>query len=167
MDTSLETPRPPIRKADLLVFDREDRRLLLVEVKLRVKSPEVVATLRRDLDDFDFPFGMLVDRDQIRIFDREHPEPILVLPTATIFGAYHPDFRTYYISELYLKNMTECWLADFAIFWKSPQPPGMDALSRIGVAERLYRCTIDGERELWDGAPLHRDELPDELRFGA
>src|SRR6185312_9485856 len=114
------------------------------------------------------PYWMFADLDNIIIFSygdgSKLPPAELFIRTATVLGAYDPEFGRKRIFDEYLLALVEAWLRDFAFDWRSANPPAMKELTEIGLAGRLKGGTTHREVPLadLDPDPLRGNQLCDE-----
>jgi hypothetical protein len=150
--------------ADILAFDREGHPVLLVEAKAMLGADAIAKDWLIQLmsylrsDGTDIPFGMLVDLEEIQIFQSQADDPstpILKLRTAEVLKAYDAEFEHKRIFDIYLAALVEAWLRDFAFDWRSATPPAMEELSEIGLAQRLKGGTTRREVVLAGGVSLY------------
>src|SRR5438552_2330046 len=120
--------------ADIIVVDRDERPVALVDVETRVASREQLEHWSRQLDQShpSILFGIFVDLEDIRLFKRQRGTfaPIAALRTREVLGHYAPEFAgkdTRYGSiqsfHDYIETLVTAWLRDLADHWKSEQPP--------------------------------------------
>ena len=132
--------------ADLIITDPDGHSLLFVEVKARpVSNDQAGRTLPDQVDRYGFHYGMLVDPEVIRIYQRDQTDPIACLSTTEALRPYDPNFEanTRWTFHDYLQGMIESWLADFTSAWRHKQPPHFAALTEIGLATCLVGSRID------------------------
>ena len=134
--------------ADIVIDDRDERPLGLVQVKARVATPEQLEDWRHRLDRShrSILFGMLVDPETIWLLKRERGTFALIadLKAREVLGHYAPEFagqETRYGSiqffHDYLETLVSAWLRDLADHWKSENPPGTAELAGTGLLERI------------------------------
>jgi hypothetical protein len=130
------------RVADLLVEDAEGENVLVVKTRAGVFEDLYISwhvDYLRSLDTH-APFGMLVDREKIRVIEFAEWDGATfaaVLDTAEVLSSYEPDYRSKRVYQYYMEGLTGAWLADLALHWKHPKPPGTDELARIGLLQRI------------------------------
>lgn len=156
--------------ADLVVFDREDRPVLIVaadgkkiEPRYRESYREILRSIRRNI-----PFAILADPEEIAVYRKDRTRTLVHLasiPTREILRAYDPVPDRGRFSKDLLAGMIDAWILDFQSHWKFPMPPGSETLAALGLSGRL-----DGGRSKREVRlaclPLPGDELSDELRDG-
>jgi hypothetical protein len=136
--------------ADIIVIDRDDRPIALVEVKPGVATREELQDWTRLLDHShpSILFGIFVDLEDIYLFRRDVREgtfaPVAKLGTREILRHYDPDFAgkdTRYGSIQFFLDLVEtlvtAWLRDLAYHWKSEHPPGVEELAPTGLLEMI------------------------------
>jgi hypothetical protein len=136
--------------ADIIVEDRDERPIALVEVKPRVASREELQDWTHQLDHShpSILFGMFVDLEDIHLLRRDVREGTFVsianLRTREILKHYAPEFAgkdTRYgsiqIFQDLLETLVTAWLRDLAYHWKSESPPGTEDLSSTGLIEMI------------------------------
>lgn len=134
--------------ADIIAEDRNEEPVLYAEVLIQPASREDLERFTAEFLSADcrFSHGMLIDPEKMTVLRRDvdHPGSVIELKTADILNHYSPDFRNQIprrgsamVFHDYLRGLSEVWLDDLAFQWKSESPPGADALSRIGLLERL------------------------------
>jgi len=134
--------------ADIVIDDRDDRPLGLVQVKAKVATSEQIEDWRHRLDRShrSILFGILADPETIWLFKRERGTfaSITDLKAREVLGHYAPDFAgsdTRYGSiqffREYLETLVSAWLRDFAYHWKSESPPGTADLAGTGLLEGI------------------------------
>ncbi len=158
--------------ADLVVFDRQDRPVLIVAAEGGKIQPrylesyrEVLQSIRRNI-----PFAILADSEEIAVYRKERTWRLVHLasiPTREVLLAYDPVPDRGRISKDLLAGMIAAWIRDLAIHWKLPTPPASETMVALGLTGRL-----DGGCWMKRGVrlaclPLRGDELPHELRDGA
>jgi hypothetical protein len=139
---------------DIIVQDREDRPIGVVEVKSRIDSrsaaQEQLFTQINGLSHL-YPtlsFGLLVDPEEIDVFRREATGgrmiPVAHLKTREILRHYAPEFAgkdTRYAGFQFFEDLMvtllTSWLRDLAYRWKSEHPPGLEDLASTGLLEKL------------------------------
>lgn len=129
--------------ADIVGFDREERPVLVVEVKagrsdiVRIKE-QLVLNLEAVIPSV--PFGMTVTDRTIQAFrwDGERlSDPVFESNTADILSVYDSEFSQKQVFEYYLIVLVDVWLHDVAYRWKSEVPPGYPQLEKAGIAHLL------------------------------
>lgn len=130
-------------RADILVFDRNDDPVMLVEIKARTQESsfdreQMTQYLRETVETI--PYAMLVTLNTIQIFSWNGSSfsELFLTSTAEALSFYEPDFSHKTIYEYYLTALVESWLRDIAYHWKSETPPLLEELRAIGLAERLH-----------------------------
>jgi hypothetical protein len=155
---------------DLLAIDREDRPVLIGEVKQKDEPAD--AALARIQDFLEFadlavPFVMIVDHDRIAIYrgDEElRDEPVFSARTKPILGYlsdYYRESRRRVGTDL-LRGLALSWLHDISFRWRSKTtfPPAYEELERIGLAPLLKDAIFD-EEVAFGGYRLYRDKPSD------
>jgi hypothetical protein len=134
---------------DLIVEDREDKPILIVEVKSVESGADGLFQLIAYLQSADppIPFGMLVDPERIRLVSQDvsNPSsPVIELSSVDVLQNYDPEFEgmntpygTKKIFQYYLTGLVQSWLNDLAGHWKYGEPPGSAELARSGLLERM------------------------------
>jgi hypothetical protein len=162
---------------DLLAVDREDRPVLIGEVKQ--KDETAGAALARIQDFLEFadlsvPFVIIVDHDRITFYrgDEEElrDEPIFSVKTKSILGyysEYHRETKRKVGTDL-LRGLALGWLKDISYRWRSEStlPPAYEELERLGLAPLLKDATFDYE-VAFGGYRLYRDKSPHRPGSGA
>lgn len=134
----LHLARELVASADLIVTDRDDHSLILVEAKVLTNSREAaIATLLGRIERFSFPYGMYVDPQVILIHAVGCEGPLATLETPVALRAYDQNFDNVRISVDYLAIMIASWLADLASTWRHPEPPYKAELAEAGLLGRL------------------------------
>ncbi|MFO0956006.1 MAG: hypothetical protein U0800_00920 [Isosphaeraceae bacterium] len=150
---------------DIIAYDRSDRAVLIVSVKAWAMPPEDVA---RAIDRIEVPeesppirFLMLVDYRSIRLAHSPEVGPravVLDLPASSVFGHYDAEVSALIESRglyhPYLVGLIEAWLRDLAYRWKSPEPPGLAEIERLGLLPLLIGGTTRSGVEL-EPDPVH------------
>jgi len=159
------------RIVNLLVVDREDRPILIGEIKSRpVPEPTALAQLETyiALADLTVPFVMIADPERIRIFrggkGLKEP-PAFSADTNPILGYYSSYYRGSQagrISEDFFLDLVLSWLRDLSYRWKSKSgpPPALEELDRLGLV-RLLEGAIFESGVQFGGYRLSGDESPD------
>jgi hypothetical protein len=156
---------------DLIAFDRDDRPVLIVGAEEQVAGPIILASYREVLKSIrrDIAFAMLADAQEMTIYRKDRTrslEPVATIPTREILSFYDPYFRDGPVFKDYIVGMIAAWLHDFE-FRRGPQlPPAWEAMSALGLADRLKDGWLKRRVRL-ACLPVRGDELPDELRDGA
>jgi hypothetical protein len=137
-------------RIDIVATDSQGRDVLLAEVKASSLTEVEARELLSDLQEAQLParFGLIGDLDKIRIADFENPVESgfhCVLNTTDILRRYDPEFGSKDIYHSYLETLFEAWLRDIAYRWDSEQPPGLQELASIGLAQRLEGGTTRSE----------------------
>ena len=163
--------------ADIIVLDRNDRIVMLVEVKI-IESQEkagkqtivnyMISWMKSALAKMSekntvIPFAMFVDPEKIIIFKWDGvnlSEPICILNTGDILRHYEPEFGSKKIFESYLESLIDAWLRDLAYHWKSETPPASEQIAIIGLLEMIVDGTTKTEVQL--GNFVYRDQFFDE-----
>jgi hypothetical protein len=147
----------PVRKVvDVLVIDREDRPILIGEVKSKAGSESTALSQIRDFlnfTDLAVPFVMIVDPDRIRIFhgdDGLENRPVFSAETRPILGHYSDYYRESKdrgIGEDFLRDLVLSWLRDLSYRWrsKSAPPPAFEELDRLGLIRLLKGAIFESE----------------------
>jgi hypothetical protein len=139
-------PYRPI--VDLLVVDREDRPILIGEVKSR-PLPEPLALEQLEhyvvLAELTVPFLMIADPEHIKIFrggEGLKNQPVFSAETGSILGfysRYYREARAESLSQDFFLDLILSWLRDLSYRWrsKSGSPPAFEELERIGLVPLL------------------------------
>jgi hypothetical protein len=161
---------------DLLAIDREDRPVLIGEVKQKGEPADAALARIQDFLEFadlSVPFVMIVDHDRIAIYrgDEElSDEPVFSARTKPIFGYYSDYYRESRrkVGTDFLRDLALGWLQDLSSRWKSKStfPPAYEELERLGLVELLKHATFDYEAA-FGGYRLYRDQSPDRTDSGA
>jgi hypothetical protein len=161
---------------DLLAIDREDRPVLIGEVKQKNEPAGAAFTRIKDFLDFTdlaVPFVLIVDHDQIAIYrgDEElRDEPVFSAKTKKILGYYSDYYRESKrkVGTDLLRGLALGWLQDVSDRWKSKTttPPAYEELDRLGLAPLLKDATFDYE-VAFGGYRLYRDKSPGRPGSGA
>jgi hypothetical protein len=127
---------------DITVVDKDEKIVLLVEVKTHQKLESAVYQLKSYLRvmETEIPFAMLANLEEIQIFKvrRDHDLQLKIsLKTVDILKYYDHEFADKKIYGLYLTTLLEAWLRDLAYHWKSETPPGSEELAKIGLLEKI------------------------------
>ena len=144
-------------EADLVAYDPSDRPVLVVEAKARpIEHPrEMVKFVVTRVGPI--PFVLLADPARLQLYaagDLAGDEgPLAGLDTAAVLTEYDPAWADREVSGFYLVAMVDAWIRDLAFHWRSPEPPGVDALRGTGLLERLAGGTTDRD------VTLHGDSL--------
>ncbi|NJK75101.1 MAG: hypothetical protein HC849_20795 [Oscillatoriales cyanobacterium RU_3_3] len=159
--------------ADIIALDRDDRAVMLIEVKI-IQEREEVAKQRivdRTIDWIKavlakmsdrntlIPYAMFVDMEQILILKWDGvnlSEPVCSLNTDEILRHYEPEFGKKRIFKRYLTRLVEAWLRDLAYNWKSKIPPASEQIAKIGVMPLLAGGTTKSRVEI-GGNFIYRD----------
>jgi hypothetical protein len=158
---------------DLLAIDRDDRPVLIGEVKQKGEPADAALARIQDFLEFadlSVPFVMIVDHDRITIYrgDEElRDEPVFSAKTKKILSYYSDYYRESKrkVGTDLLRGLALGWLKDISYRWKSKStsPPAYEELERLGLAPILKDATLDYE-VAFGGYRLYRDQSPD--RFG-
>ena len=170
-------PAPARRHArlDLAAFDSEGRPVFLAEVKAMTGAIAVAPDTLKDLAANFHPSGrsiphwMIVDLDRVLILgipDGGEPALQFEAATADVLSVYEPAFWQKRIFRDDLVSLVNAWPHDLADRWKSPNPPGLQPLTAIGLAERLRGGETHREVSIAQGDFLYRDQLLDESLLG-
>lgn len=122
---------------EIEVFDKDDNKIMFVDVRY---SPLFVSEDLKlhHLEDYQHvPFLMFVNREKIKIYDSATFQVIFRFNTRDILSFYDPKYDGSFISQSYLIVFIQAWLRDFAFHWKSPHPPAMTEIEKIGLLEKL------------------------------
>lgn len=127
---------------DITVVDKDEKIILLVEVKTHQKLESAVSQLKSYLRvmETEIPFAMLANLEEIRIFKVRNDNDMqlkISLKTVDILKYYDDEFADKKIYGLYLITLLEAWLRDLAYHWKSEIPPGSEELAKIGLLEKI------------------------------
>jgi hypothetical protein len=111
---------------------------------VEVKASRMTSTAERQLEEYlramgTARFGMLVDTDQIRVYESDGHSLHLVstLNTSAVLSAYEPGFAGMRILGAYLETLVGSWLRDLMDHWKHEKVPGEDELRRVGLLSLL------------------------------
>jgi hypothetical protein len=109
--------------------------IVLIEVKRkldeRTRRFALEELWRNFRDDDRVAFVLLIDKQEVQVYRRLHPdaEPVAEFATAPILRAYDPDFETEIIYEDYLESLVRRWLNDFSFAKRGgAEPPGSGQL---------------------------------------
>jgi hypothetical protein len=136
-------------QVDLVVRDRDNRNVLIVEVKSRPVSASSLpfsAALRSASEKV--PFSMLVDPEKVLIFRGgfgDLSKPVCILNTKDILQHYDPEFANKRIFDPYFTTLVDAWLRDLAYHWSHPNPPAAPELESIGLLQELSDGTTEAE----------------------
>jgi len=136
-------------QADLVVRDRDNQRVLIVEVKsqpVRPSSLHLPAELRSASEKI--PFAMLVDPVKLLVFRGgfgDLSKPVCTLNTKDILQHYDTEFANKRIFTHYLTTLVDAWLRDLAYHWSNPVPPATSELESIGLLQQLSGGTTEAE----------------------
>ena len=155
--------------ADIVVLDKDEKIVLLVEVKgtklegrdAKQKAISPLKSYLQNAKNTRFPlvqemFAMLADLGNINIFkwdSHKFSDSLISLETANILSHYDPEFSRRRILDLYLETLVEAWLRDLAYHWKSETPPASEKLSEIGLLQKLEGGTTHSQANI-DGDTL-------------
>jgi hypothetical protein len=134
-------------RLDIVAKDKDDRPVLVVEVKARQEMGGADEQLRHYMEMGDFPFGMVVTLEDISLYQRQSeswPEPVVIMPTTTTLSPYEPNIHEKQIFEFYLSALVAAWLDDLMFHWQSQEPPGAQDLASVGLLPDL----VGGSTEL-------------------
>ncbi|MCA9707821.1 MAG: hypothetical protein KDK70_18360 [Myxococcales bacterium] len=129
------------------MLDAEDAPVLAVEIKGGDVRPEIERRFLEQVTAHGVPYGLLVDRRSIRLFDLKVPgdPPLLELPTEALLASYAHGLDAQEVSGRYLERLTDTWLRNVMQPLASQPPPGLERLRERGVAERLGGGRTVGE----------------------
>lgn len=132
----------PKYRSDITVVDKDEKIVLLVEVKTHQKLESAVLQLKSYLRVIEtkIPFAMLANLEEIKIFKVINDNDLqlrISLKTVDILKCYDNEFGDKKIYGLYLTTLLEAWLRDLAYHWKSEIPPGSEELAKIGLLEKI------------------------------
>lgn len=135
-----EAPRKV--RVDLIAKDRHGRAVLLAEVRARPGIPEDADQLRGSLMAANavIPFGMIVDRERIRLYRWDGSRlsgPLFEAETSPILSFYDEEFGTKRIFDHFLTTLVDVWLSDLVSHWKSVDPPAAEAIAATGLLDEL------------------------------
>ncbi len=162
----------PVRKiVDVLVVDRDDRPILIVEVKAKGGPESTALSQLRDFlhfADLAVPFVMIVDADRIALFQGDgglKNRPVFSAETRPILGYYSDYYReskTRGVGEDFLRDLVLSWLRDLSYRWRSKltSPPAFEELDRLGLIPMLKGAIFESEVP-FGGYRLYRDESLD------
>ena len=160
---------------DLAAFDADERPVLLAEVKAMSGAFATALSWVQNLASnfqrtgLSVPYWMVVDLDQIQIFQTEDGSGFVMefqAATGDVLSAYDPAFRQKRIFEDYLLTLVNAWLHDLADQWKSDNPPGLEPLTEAGLVTRLRGGETHREVSFAKRDFVYRDQLLDESLFG-
>lgn len=150
--------------ADIVVLDKDEQIVLLVEVKATKlegidAKEKAISPLKSYLQKakntrFDLAndtFAMLADLGNIDIFKwhgKKFSDSLISLKTSNILSHYDPEFSNKRILNLYLETLVEAWLRDLAYHWKSETPPASEKLAEIGLLQKLAGGTTQSQVNL-------------------
>lgn len=137
---------------DLLVFDAEDSPVLAAEVNLDPRMREdTERLLRAQATEMGIPYGLVVDRELVRLIDIAAPAtpPLLELPTHELLIAYARGLDANKVSERYLVLLVDSWLRNVMQPLAADHPPAFGQLTALGLAARLHEGQAMAE---WRGA---------------
>jgi hypothetical protein len=125
--------------ADIILRDNENNPILLADVRCKTMHSEVSQQILESLVKAkgDIPFVMLVNLENIEIYQWNKKSSIANFKTADILNFYDPDFRKKRILPNYLIALVDAWLSDLAYHWKSSEPPAMLEIQNIGLLEKV------------------------------
>jgi hypothetical protein len=126
---------------DLLVFDAEDVPVLAVEVKSQARpGDDTERLLRTHATEMGIPYGLVVDREMIRLIDIAAPAapPLLELPTRELLTAYAHGLDANKVSGRYLVLLVDSWLRNVMQPLAADHPPAFDRLTDLGLSTRLH-----------------------------
>ncbi|MGE3819961.1 MAG: hypothetical protein AB7I30_11025 [Isosphaeraceae bacterium] len=129
-------------KIDVVVEDSRGREVLLVAVNAGEVDEEMARSYLDYLRSSGLParFGMVVNLEWIRIVDFESgngKEFGCVLSSPQVLSIYDPEFGKKRIFPFYLATLVEAWLRDLVYRWNSPNPPALERLARLGLAQLI------------------------------
>ena len=150
--------------ADLAAF-ADGQPFLVVEVKAMNGATAIAAGWLVELlirirksKGLDIPFGMVVDLDNILVFDVRKADPTISIcqfKTKDILEAFDPDFARKRIFDDYLLALVETWLQKFGWRQTLAAPSGMKEFAEVGLADLLIRSSIYRKVHLADADPVH------------
>ncbi len=157
-----------MRFPDLVVFDRSEQPILLIEIKLHPVTAGVVPKILHQLkgtrlaypDGSHIEFGMIVDPELIRLYDLggESSNSVSTLNSPAVFDHYTTRFRRAQQAPLFLEKfmqgLVEAWIRDLIIHWKTQTPPGLELFAGTGLLARLEGGWIQGSE-----VPVDSDAL--------
>ena len=138
----------PIRP-DLLVADPAGRPLIAVKADAVGRIDDylcegIVLSLRQT--NVRVPYVLLVDPDRLVLYpfaEGSLGEPLQVLETRSVLGAYEPEFGRKPIFQTYLTALVDGWLRDLSYHWKSRTPPGAATFEAVGLVSRMTGTRIE------------------------
>lgn len=144
---TIEVEISPLSQAHMMVYDESGRPVLLIQVKQVTPVRESIVQLTDAIRDHypPIPFGMLVDPEQIRIYGDRGIEPVAALRTTDVLSQYDPKIAQQPSYERNLWGLIPRWLDDLSYRWYSAEPPALDVVSQIGLADLLKESTIKWE----------------------
>ena len=150
--------------ADLAAF-AEGQVFLVVEVKAMHGAASIAADWlikllvhMRDFNGDNHPFAMVVDLDEILVFDTRKADPTLPVcrfKTEKILGVLDPEFASKQIFDDNLLGLIETWLQAFGWRLTLADPPGMKEFTSVGLAGLLPASSVYRSVHLADADPVH------------
>jgi hypothetical protein len=157
--------------ADYLVKDRDDRPLLVVEMKpaepsrmegiplpwpdevplpprARAVAPGPLEQLRSYASAAGTPYAMSVDPDEIRLYTVDGDRligPTIRLPTFETLSPYDPELAREDAVGLQMGALLRGWLLDLLYGWKRNGPTGASGLDRTGLRPRMEGGLLESE----------------------
>jgi hypothetical protein len=122
---------------DIVANDQETGRILIVEVKDAIKDTDrefFMKQLRQyaaGLGRHSVVYYLLVDRVDMRLFEERDSElkSLLDLDTLRTLRNYMTHEPSARVSEGFLAGLTQAWLRDLAIRWKTDSPEGSESIT--------------------------------------
>jgi hypothetical protein len=138
--------QPQKYQPDFIFINQNEEIVLLVEVKAKRLEQKLIQAAISQLHDYwintkkNIPFGMLVDWEEINIFqftEERNNKKLICLKTSDILSTYDPEFSQKRIFDFYLETLVKSWLRDLAYHWNLDIPPGSQELTEIGLLSLL------------------------------
>ncbi len=132
-------------KIDIIAEDAKGHDILIGLIRPTTLTEVEAISLLADLavlreTQFPVRYGLVGDLRELRITDFEQPVASgfnCVLNTVDVLSRYDPEFGDKTIFRRYLTTLVEGWMRDVAYRWNSKEPPALDVISRIGLAQAL------------------------------
>jgi hypothetical protein len=126
---------------DLVAFDADGAPVLAVKVDAR---PGYAAEARRWLQHqapaVGAPYGLVVDREAVRLFDLGaglDAAPLLEVPLRELLAEYAHGLPAEQVSSQYLILLADTWLRNVVRPLPSSSAPGMARMRELGLVARL------------------------------
>ncbi len=134
-------PRTTENGFDAAVVDRENRAVVLVQVKAHPVNKWEAVLPRQLANPAERPaFVLAIDPNWIHLYrpaGEDFGEPIADLDTRQVLQHYDSEFSRKRVFEPYLLTLVEAWLRDLAYHWKTDKPPGSEELGKTGLLEKI------------------------------